>query len=916
MELKNEKIISNNSFLFSNKSHNSHNSSMKSKKMSCSSFLIPNNNPKQSIISLKENIILSRNYNNVANNFKKILKYTTFFPSSYSSEKFNNSINESLNKLIKSNNLESNSIMEYIKHNKKIQSFEEIKVTTPKIKKKFPILNLEETKNNKTINNDIKIKDNNKLDLLSLENYYCSLMNDSAKTTCTSKFRHTFNNSINKSNKGKNVKIIKFENLSILTSDNFRKKIKTKKNSNFSTIENISNNNLKFEKNNNQLNIKRIRSARGSIHLDNYLIIRNDRNQTHKLPENLLETKARLQKDINNIISENRAEYNINNNQILTSLQETKKSAYTQEIIAKIKIINNFIDNQPPERFLSNIIRHRKIFVIIDGTTVFNKTIIKGEFIDIPTRRYLSFLKNKKERMLEYYSFLVRCQQILKCNVPFKNIFLINGLNVFDLIDIPESDKCLFVSVSNIFRGIHLFFNHIITSKTLKEKDYKLLKIQENKKLIVKYQKPKFKPYVTFFSTRARLKKKKNKTEKTFKTKIKKINYLNDQSFTFGITDNLEKIEFEYYSDTESNNKKKFNFHKKYPNLFQQLIYFNEEEKNKLIEKEIYKKNKKIKNFLKKRKDENTYEGLDKLLQEYNKNRGNRYKIKIHQNMKCTLTDQEKQIKMNSENIFNQLLKRLHIFDSYYKGMKDDIDIDFDKFHKKIVKIDKNKDNILNKFIENLADRKIHKFYPDLISMNIPRVLNTFPKLKRTSFYEIFVQFKNLLIICISITKNLNLVKKGIDFDTFFNCIPQIKSQGIELAKKIYKTLNKLNTKYLNWEEFLTGMLTIKSKYISEKIDTFLNIIDSDGNGLLSFDEVYEISKGSLKRTLGEDKENENNEENVVNILATFFANLIFQLVDMPIDKEIPMDKIKEKILEGKEAAEYLQMFICADSFL
>ena len=912
MELKNvhEKIISNNSFLFSTKSHNS---SIKSKIMSSSSFL-PYNNKKQTIISLKENIIPSRNYNiNVSNNFKKILKYTTLFPSSYSNDKFSNSINESLNKLIKSNNLESNSILEYIKHNKKIKSYEEIE--TPKIKKKIPILNLEETNNNKIIKDDIKLKDNNKLDFLDLDNYYCSLMNDSAKTTYTSKFRNTINTSTNKSNKRKSEKFFKIENLSILTSDNFRKKNKPKINPNFSTIENISNNNLKID-DNNKLKIKRIRSARGSIHLENYLIIRNDRNQTHKLPENLLVTKSRLQKEINNILSKNYAEYNINNNQILTSLQETKKSAYTQEIIEKIKIINNFIENQPPERFLSNIVRHRKIFVIIDGTTVFNKTIIKGEFIDIPTRRYLSFLQNKKERMLEYYSFLVRCQQILKCNVPFKNIFLINGINVFDLMDIPESDKCLFVSVSNIFRGIHLFFNQKITSKTLKEKDYKLLKIQENKKLIVKYQKPKFKPYVTFFSTRARLKKKKNKMEKKFKTKIKKINYLNDQSFTFGITDKLEKNEFEYYSDNESNNKKKFNFQKKYPNLFQQLIYFNEEEKNKLIEKETYKKNKRIKNFLKKRKDENTYEGLDKLLQEYNKNRGNRYKIKIHQNMKCTLTDQEKQIKMNSENIFNQLLKRLHIFDSYYKGMKDDIDIDYDKFKKKVIKRDKNKDFILNKFIENLADKKMHKFYPDLISMNIPRVLNTFPKLKRTSFYEIFVQFKNLLIICISITKNLNLIKKGIDFDTFFNCIPQIKSQGIELAKKIYKTLNKLNTKYLNWEEFLTGMLTLKSKYMNEKIDTFLSIIDSDGNGLLSFDEVYEISKGSLKRVLGEDNENENNEENIVNILATFFANLIFQLVDMPIDKEIPMDKIREKILEGKEAAEYLQMFICADSFL
>ena len=89
-------------------------------------------------------------------------------------------------------------------------------------------------------------------------------------------------------------------------------------------------------------------------------------------------------------------------------------------------------------------------------------------------------------------------------------------------------------------------------------------------------------------------------------------------------------------------------------------------------------------------------------------------------------------------------------------------------------------------------------------------------------------------------------------------------------------------------------------------------------NGLLSFEEVFDISKESLLRSLGDknnQEEEENNEESVVNILATYFANLIFQLVEMPIDEEIPMDLIRNKIVEGKEAEGYLEMFICADSF-
>ena len=33
------------------------------------------------------------------------------------------------------------------------------------------------------------------------------------------------------------------------------------------------------------------------------------------------------------------------------------------------------------------------------------------------------------------------------------------------------------------------------------------------------------------------------------------------------------------------------------------------------------------------------------------------------------------------------------------------------------------------------AEREINKFYPDLISMNIPAGLKTYPKLKRRIFY-------------------------------------------------------------------------------------------------------------------------------------------------------------------------------------
>ena len=162
---------------------------------------------------------------------------------------------------------------------------------------------------------------------------------------------------------------------------------------------------------------------------------RDDPFKTYSLNENLLEMRTRLGNNIKKLVHESlQSDYNITNEQILFSLEKTKKSDYTKDIIEKIKIINNFLDDFPKEKFESDLLRHRKVFVIIDGTVVFNEEIIKGDFIDLPTRRYLSFLENKKERLNEYYKFLARCERTFRSIIPYKNIFLINGINIFDLL--------------------------------------------------------------------------------------------------------------------------------------------------------------------------------------------------------------------------------------------------------------------------------------------------------------------------------------------------------------------------------------------------------------------------------------------------------------------------------------------------
>ena len=660
----------------------------------------------------------------------------------------------------------------------------------------------------------------------------------------------------------------------------------------------------------------------------------------YKLPESLHSVRTKLGTLVKTLAKESvEGIRNITNDQILRSLDKTKQSEYSQDVIEKIKIINNFISLLPKEKFRSDIVRHRKMFVIIDGTVVFNKEIIAGQFIDIPTRRFLQFTKSKKECLEKYYEFLAECQKRFRTTIPFKNVFLINGISISDLMEIPDCDNVLYVSSSNIFRGIFYFQDKFKMRNVVDENDYKLLKIQETKRARVKmFKHQKILAQGGFFmSIKRRVKnrrKKKNdlvngssennKEHKKFKTIIKDKKYLLDQSFTFGITDKTSKEEYFYYSDSEEKQKKiKNNQMKSNMSLIDALIQINEQELQTAI-KDIKKRNKKtLKNKLAQRINEETEEGLDSLIREYNKKRAEQYKINVQHDLLISEEKlQEKEVQTNMTSLGGALLDKLQIF----KALKNtsNIVIDEDKFYNKTQEKEtayKNSftyRNILKVYdITPTAEREVNKFYPDLISLNIPRVLRTFPKLKRTTFYEIFIQFKLLLTICVCINNDLKKIKNGIDFQSFFNCLPQMRSQGTVLALKIYNTLNLLNSDCINWEEYLRGMLTMKSKNISEKIDMFFKVIDTDGNGLLSFDEVYELSKASLERTIG-DKKKESEEEDkndVVTILATYFANLIFQLVDKPIDEEIPLDLIKDKIIEGKSAAGYLEMFICADSF-
>lgn len=300
----------------------------------------------------------------------------------------------------------------------------------------------------------------------------------------------------------------------------------------------------------------------------------------------------------------------------------------------------------------------------------------------------------------------------------------------------------------------------------------------------------------------------------------------------------------------------------------------------------------------------------EKQLQIYIHNKKKRHKQNNFtiQHMRPEETQKNKDETEEQTKIFmKKLLENMEIF-----KLENTQEIDHGMFYGdgKFKFVKKNKSLYENIYFH--LDRDVDKYYPNLFYFNIPRLLKAYSNFDRKEMYEVFIQYKVLMKLCSGINKTLRLVGKGIDFKTFWKGVPQMSGEKGDLAYKLFNVINDRKGPYLSLEEFMKGMSIIRSSDISHKIDMFFKIIDNDGNGLLSFDEVYEISLMSLKRTV---KNEDENSMEVVEELAQFFATLIFKLVDVDIDDEIPLPKVKEKIIGGGEEAEYLEMFCCADGF-
>jgi Ca2+-binding EF-hand superfamily protein len=149
--------------------------------------------------------------------------------------------------------------------------------------------------------------------------------------------------------------------------------------------------------------------------------------------------------------------------------------------------------------------------------------------------------------------------------------------------------------------------------------------------------------------------------------------------------------------------------------------------------------------------------------------------------------------------------------------------------------IDQSMANILrDQRIKEVEDK-----FKNLFTMNIPKI-QLDCSFTRKEVYMIYTKFKALSKI--SKVKYPEIVKDvGVEKSIFINCLQEENVNNKEFLEKIFDVIDRKCRSYLNWEEFFQALKLVSSRDLKDKIDLFFYIVDSDGNGLFSYDEIRDI---------------------------------------------------------------------------
>ena len=92
------------------------------------------------------------------------------------------------------------------------------------------------------------------------------------------------------------------------------------------------------------------------------------------------------------------------------------------------------------------------------------------------------------------------------------------------------------------------------------------------------------------------------------------------------------------------------------------------------------------------------------------------------------------------------------------------------------------------------------------------------------------------------------------------------------VVEKIFEKIQGQNKGFISWKDFLAAFRNIRAKDAADKIDLFFEMVDTDGNGLLSYDEILEICFETLHIV------SDNRDDDFIKNLASSFTDCIFKV--------------------------------------
>ena len=135
----------------------------------------------------------------------------------------------------------------------------------------------------------------------------------------------------------------------------------------------------------------------------------------------------------------------------------------------------------------------------------------------------------------------------------------------------------------------------------------------------------------------------------------------------------------------------------------------------------------------------------------------------------------------------------------------------------------------------------------------------------------------------------------GIDLRTLMNDgFPQLKFENAMVVEKMFENIRKemdQKTQRITFDSFIELVNSFSTSDVDKKVTRFFNLIDEDGNGELSYDEILHLCQRSFQSM--KDVETRPSDDKFYDDLAEFFATFIFEKTEVDLEDEINPEQLK-----------------------